>query len=357
MARQKWLLVLCIVWLAGCGRQRKDVVSDEVLSDLTATVHNDRPGRIDQAAGSPSPYDLRSLPLVKDQASQSTIVRVGNNNPPTVPTEPVLEKAADSLPPPPVSQEPEKTPPPPLNTTLRKQEKPEDPLVTLVRFLREGQTGEATAQLKLFEPATRDVLGVLLPVLTHLAEPGRAGDPPHDCATILEQLETLSQELRPKAALSIEKMCYCRCIERFGIIDPLPSSHLYHVGPQGRPGDLVQVYVELRNFASLKRGSSYETRLACNMLIRDEQNRIVWYQDRQTRLERSCTPRQDGYLDCYFNVPRRLPVGDYTLWIMVKDLTGNSGEEAPPHRIAKRSLDFRVRTPEIEIGAMPVAGS
>jgi hypothetical protein len=251
----------------------------------------------------------------------------------------------------------EKIPPPPLNTAHLKVVKPEDPIVAVVRFLRDGETGEANQQLKLFDPATREVLGVLLPIVTRLAEPGRAGDPPHDCSALLEELESLSQSLRPKAALRIDKMCYCRRIEGFGVVDPLPSSHIYHVGAEGLSGDFVQVYVELRNFASLKQGPSYETRLACNMLIRDEHDRIVWYQDRHTRLERSCSARHDGYLDCHFNVPKCLPVGDYTLWIMVKDLTGLSGEEAPVHRTAKRSLDFRVRTPGREFEAAPIEGS
>ena len=40
--------------------------------------------------------------------------------------------------------------------------------------------------------------------------------------------------------------------------------------------------------------------------------------------------------------PKTVPPGSYTLWVIVKDVTGLAGKEPPAHRIARRSLDFRV---------------
>jgi hypothetical protein len=347
MTRRIWLLVLAITPLAGCGRNRSEV--QDVQADLEASVHDQRPGNV---ATQPSPYNVRGVgPTREDQPVEA--VQVGH-------TATAPEKGPDPLP----LQQPEQQSAPsqlppdvlPGQQTGRKEEKPkpEDPLVAVVRCYREDRAAEAQERLKAFDPGTREVLSVLLPILVSLAEPGKAGDPPRVCSTLLEHLEKLTQALRPRAALEVEKMCFCRSIERFGVFDPLPTNHVFQGGGEGRPGDLVQVYVELRNFADAKNGTAHDTKLACTLLIRDEQNHVVWRQDRPAQVERSSSPRHDGYLPCHFYVPPHLPVGDYTLWIVVKDLTSCPGEEAPPHRTARRSLDFRVRGPVQ--GASPAIG-
>ena len=53
-----------------------------------------------------------------------------------------------------------------------------------------------------------------------------------------------------RAALDIEKICFCREIKTFGVYDPWPEDHAFQAGVEDRPGELVQVYVELRNFTS-----------------------------------------------------------------------------------------------------------
>src|SRR5205823_1013383 len=145
---------------------------------------------------------------------------------------------------------------------------------------------------------------------------------------------------RARAPLALEKVCFCRTIKRFGVYEPLLPGHVFAVGGEGRPGELVRLYLEVENFASRKSGSAHETALACTMVLKDGRNRIVWRQDRSVEVERSRSPRRDCYLPCYFYVPAKLPVGDYALTIQVTDLTGASGEETPPQRSAARSLEF-----------------
>src|SRR5262249_41084265 len=53
-------------------------------------------------------------------------------------------------------------------------------------------------------------------------------------------------------------------------------------------------------------------------------------------VDRSLTPRQDCFINFQFPVPSKVPPGEYTLRIQVRDDGG------PAPRAAERSLDFKV---------------
>ncbi len=228
---------------------------------------------------------------------------------------------------------------------------PEDPLVKALRYYRENRIAEAQAVLQQCDPARKEALSVLLPTLARLGEQPSATE----LASLLDQCGEVSRKLRPRAALTLDKVCFCKSIDGFGMYDPLPVDHGFLAGQEGQAGDLVQVYLELRHFASQPRGTVYETSLASTLEIRDYRQQVVWRQDRPARAERSRTPRQDCFLNCYFHVPPRLPPGDYILVIQVKDVTGVTGREPPAHRIASRTLDFRVVNQRQERTAQPLS--
>jgi hypothetical protein len=235
--------------------------------------------------------------------------------------------------------------PGPPAETVQKSSVPENHVDAAFYLIRENRPEEAEERLKKLDPAVRELLSCCLGLAARLG--GKEARPPcaDDCAALLDELERLQQALRARAPLSLEKMCYCRALERFGVYEPLPAGHAFGTGWDGRPGDLVQVYAELRNFATAKNGPFHETALACTLTLRDGDNKPVWRQDRPAQVERSRSSRQDCYLSCHFYVPPRLPPGDYKLHLTVKDVTGLSGEEPPAHRTASRTLDFRVRAP------------
>jgi hypothetical protein len=210
---------------------------------------------------------------------------------------------------------------------------------------RENRVAEGGEQLKQFEPARRELLAALLPLVARLADQSENGFKVVDCTPLLTSLEEVIQAIRARSVLSLEKVCFCRSIERFGVFDPLPFGHIFQVGPEGRPGDLVQLYAELKNFICRRAEAGYETSLACTLVLRDGHNRIVWRQDMPAQVERSRSPRRDCYLGCHFYVPRGLPVGDFSLTVQVNDLTGFNSDETPTHRTASRSLEFRVGSP------------
>jgi hypothetical protein len=191
-------------------------------------------------------------------------------------------------------------------------------------------------------PLSRDVLATLLPLAGRCGSVGLENTPPGEVAELLGQLERVSQVLRPRAALSLERMCFCRTIEGFGVYEPLPAEHAFQPGGQNRSGELVQVYVELKNFTTRQVGQFYETNLAVSLELRTYQGELVWRQDRPARPDRSRSPRQDCFLNCHFYVPPRVPAGDYVLWVQVKDMTAAESSEVPAHRKARRSLDFHI---------------
>jgi hypothetical protein len=227
-----------------------------------------------------------------------------------------------------------------------RDEKPKDPLCSALECYREDRPLEARKHLDSFPPAHRELLTSLLPIVARL---GDAETRPQPVADLVTTLERLAQSLRARSGLSMDKLCYVRSAEGFGVYEPLSSGHTFRPGGAGRPGDLVQLYAELKNFLCVCSGSEFETSLACTLVIRDAKNSIVWEQGRPVQIERSRSPRQDCHLRCNFYVPPGLPVGDYTLWLVVKDVTGSSREDVPTGRTARRSLDFRVRAASVAV--------
>jgi len=334
--RHVWLLILGMSLLSGCGKHHQGAVSNDVLTDLTASMEKVDP---------PSPYHVRGVASSTREEAAILTSTVTAQAPPTGPMiggqEPADVRSLDlpapmlsPVEPPPIpmtpTPDPEPTPPP----------KPKDPLHSALGCFREDRPVQARKHLESFPPAQREALQVLLPLVARL---GDSDAKPQSLSDLVEMLERLAQSLRSRSGLSLEKLCYVRSVEGFGVYEPLPSGHTFQPGSAGRPGDLVQLYAELKNFQSESRGSDFETALACTLVVRDAKNGIVWEQGRPVQIERCRSPRQDCHLRCNFYVPPGLPVGDYTLWLVVKDVTGASREEVSTQRTAKRSLDFRVR--------------
>jgi hypothetical protein len=205
----------------------------------------------------------------------------------------------------------------------------------------EGRPGAAADILRRYDPTSRDILMALLLLAAPLGDGGLERASPQDAATLLEQLNRLQATLRQRAPLGIEKMCFCREIRDFGKYYPLPPDYAFQAGSDGLPGELVQVYVEVRNVICRPRGTAYETALKGHVEIYDFRGKCVWQHDFDNKPDRSRTPLQDNYVEFHFNVPFELAADSaYTLWVYVKDV-----EEEGIVKVARRSLDFRVRSP------------
>src|SRR5262249_47143947 len=144
---------------------------------------------------------------------------------------------------------------------------------------------------------------------------------PHEVGAVLSQLQTLMVPLRPLAPLVIEKMCLCQRISSFGIYEKLADDHAF------RPGDSIELYVELDNFTSRLQRGVFVTQLASTLEIRDFNNKCVWRPpfDDADPPDRSLSRRHDLFYRYKFQVAPNLPPGCYTLWIKVTDVpTGRS---------------------------------
>jgi hypothetical protein len=102
----------------------------------------------------------------------------------------------------------------------------------------------------------------------------------------------------------------------------------------------------------------YETVLSYTLEIRDFSNRFVARWSKQARPERSRSRRRDCHLECPFFVPAKAPAGNYTLWVEIKDHTNlPPGAPVPEHRVARRSLDFRVTNSGLARAYAPANGA
>jgi hypothetical protein len=152
---------------------------------------------------------------------------------------------------------------------------------------------------------------------------------PQDVAAAVEQVNTLLAPLRTRAALEIPKLCFCRPIAapaRFGAYERLDENHRF------RPGEMVAVYMELRNFSCTPIDGDFATHVVSTVEIHDAEGKIVFRFD-SDRADSSLSPRQDYCHVGRFTLPV-LPAGAYTLWLKATDV--------PTGRTARRSLDFRL---------------
>lgn len=210
------------------------------------------------------------------------------------------------------------------------------PLVTALRGVLEKQPtpGQSLAQL---DPATREKVLALLALAARTSEGGLNRTAPAEADAWLTQMRQLNGNLCGRAPLVLERMCFCKKIDGFGMYEPLPLEYAFRSGSDGQLGERVQVYVEVRNFVSQLRGSTYETRLASTLEIRDFRGDLVHRMDFPGVADKSLTPRQDYFINFQFRVPVGLPAGSYTLWVTAQD--ANPGSTS---RLARRSLDFKV---------------
>jgi hypothetical protein len=211
----------------------------------------------------------------------------------------------------------------------------ETPLLSALRSLMAKKPEQAVADLRTYEQANQELLLRLLPLAVRCTEGNLQEASAKELATCEAELDGMTASLRSRSPLVIGNMCFCRRIVAYGVYEPLPADYRF------RPGDLVEVYAELRNFASRKRQNakgetSYVIELASSFEIRDFAGNTVHREVFHRRKPDESRAERHDYFDNYqFYVPA-IPPGAYTLVIRVEDLGTR------PSRKASRSLDFAV---------------
>jgi hypothetical protein len=229
-----------------------------------------------------------------------------------------------------------------VNATVLGSGPAEEPVIAAMRYLLENRPAEALQQLGRYEQPNQDILIELLPWLARLTKGSLEAANPKELTNLEEQIDLLDQALRPRAALTIDKLCFCRRVKGFGEYEPLPAGHAFRAGFDGVAGERMQIYVEVRNFSSRAVGPLHETRLASKVEIRDANGAVEYRKDIPAEPDRSLSPRHDYYFICYLPLPPDLPPGRHSLVVEVRDVTGHATKRVPPHRIARQELSFDV---------------
>lgn len=213
----------------------------------------------------------------------------------------------------------------PMNATPQNN----SPILTALRYYQADAPDRATRALDPIEPANRAVLEALLPLAVRLGAADAKPVSAEEVATTVAELEAAAAALRPNAALRIARLCYCRPVQaptRFGVYQPLEGRHAF------RPGEVVAVYVEMRNFTCEPKGDTFQTHLGSKVEVLDTAGHIAHRFDFDAA-DASLSPRHDYCHVGRFLLPK-LPAGDYTLRLTVTD--------RPTKREAQASLDLRV---------------
>lgn len=218
----------------------------------------------------------------------------------------------------------------------------EEPVVLSLRALLDKNWPEAVRALERYDKANQQALLLLLPWVARFAEGGLNQAKPQDIEKFLDQIDDLERMLRPKASLTLGKVCFCRDVRGFGMIDALPAGHIFQAGGEGRFGECMYLYVEVGNTASLPVGQFFQTRLAGKLDILDGQGKRLWGDVFPAEPNSSISPRHDYFIIFRFAVPANLQAGRYTLAVELTDQTLQRSKETPPHRTAQRELAFDV---------------
>jgi hypothetical protein len=213
--------------------------------------------------------------------------------------------------------------------------KAEEPaLLAALRCFLNQQPQQAIAWLRRYDEPNQELLMRLLPVTVRLTTEQSLKPMDVEKGTaIVEEFNDLLG-VPTQGGLVIDKVCLCEDIKTFGNYKPFPEEHLF------QPHDLVWIYVEVRNFSSVRGEPKpgevfYETRLNTSARIKNFARSREWVLSflRRYGPDRSRTRRHDYWDSLSFYMPDLLP-GRYTLEIEVED--GHTG------RKTTRTVDFQV---------------
>lgn len=325
MTRRTWLLLLTAVLgtgpLSACTWLDRRADSGGQGSGVVISPNDTTP--IDRVAAQPTYSRPHGAPVVPQEPPKTL------PEPEIVASPPVSEKSQPALAAP-VQVVAPVVPP-----------EPAEPVVTAFLFLLKNQPDAALDALRKYDPATQEIILRLLPPLAGLSRKGLDRMTPTEVAAFQDQLQGVHHALICRADLLLDKACFCESIESYGVYQPLPPEHRFQPPRGTQPGELVQLYVELRNFHSEPREGAFQTRLSSSVEVRDEKGAMVWihnFQDRERPL-RSLTARSNCFNNYSFYLPETVRPGRYQLTIQVVDQTRE------PHRTARKTVDFLVAAP------------
>lgn len=210
----------------------------------------------------------------------------------------------------------------------------EPPVVAALRCFMDRRPDAALEQLARYDAENQDILLHLLPLTARMAEGPISQADPQELAAVIDQMQGVIMALRPRAALVMDKVCFCRQVRKFGVYESLGEK------PSFRRGELVEMYCEVRNIACERTTGAqgeYRTHLQNSLEIREIRDPVRGFRiQRETKKADLChTPQHDYYLHYSFAIRDDMKPGPYVLTVEVVDV--------PTGRKINRKLEFVVR--------------
>jgi len=211
-------------------------------------------------------------------------------------------------------------------------------LLQAMKAFQTNRPQEAVEHLKHLDSTNQELLIYLMPLMVRLSEGKDKTLPPEELAMLVDRLQTASGMLKAKAALQMDRVCFCRGVRKFADLDAYPAGHEFHAG------DMVFLYAELKNFTcesvNTQQGQGYNAptrgcnvRLTTTLELRDAKQALIWRTD-LNKSDYSLTPPLDYYHNYRFCIPEKLPAGTYTLWVNIVD--------KPSGRAVRKPVEMRV---------------
>jgi hypothetical protein len=213
-------------------------------------------------------------------------------------------------------------------------------LILAVQSMCHNKPQEAVEHLQHCHPANQEFFMRLLPIMAVLKDKSIDQLNVQEAAALQEQVQRLLLAVVARSDLVVDKMCLCERIDGYGHFTPKRDGYAFKAGTGKQANEQVNVYVEIRNMASVPRDRYYTTLLNGTIRILNGQGDEVWkynYRKREQPLQ-SGEPHSDCYRIYDFFVPA-IPAGRYTLSIEIVD------ETCQPHRVAQKSVEFHVAAP------------
>jgi hypothetical protein len=342
MTRQTPLFVLTVSLLTGCAQLSRHAHSDNEFSPRNQARLTSK-DQYSTAAGTEQPDHVTKMPVNPERDQRVKPMNIEPISPPNVRDRQEPKKAAayvltaDQKPK--TMEEVNAQLPIPLPTSAQEQTPDLEPAVQAFHYIFVGKHQDAIKTLRAYDEPTQEFLLRVLPLLTHIAKTSIDRMSSNELDILNEQVKGVASLMRTRCRLSISKMAFCKSINGFANFEPLPDDHAFLARTDKRPGDLVQLYVELNNFASKEtKEGDYLTKLACSLELKDTHGEKVWshtFDKKDTTYRRSaCVNDYHGNFSFY--VPA-LPAGTYQLTMLVVD------ETIPEHRrVDRKSQVFRV---------------
>ena len=144
-----------------------------------------------------------------------------------------------------------------------------EPLAEALNCFLDNKHDEALRHLQAYDAETQDLFLRLLPALSILSKKKLTDLSAAEVAVLHEHFYSLVGTLRTRTPLIIDKCCFCEWVKVYGDYKPLPEGHAFAAATANHPGELVQLYVELRNFANELRQGWFVTRYSSSIEICD----------------------------------------------------------------------------------------